>query len=210
MSENARLTFEDKEVELPVVRGSEGEVALDISKLRGQTGLITLDRGFKNTGSTLSSITFLNGEEGILRYRGYSIEDLAEKASFMEVAYLLIYGDLPDQERLDWFEGSVKMHTLVHENMKRFFDAFPLGAHPMGMLSAMSSTLSTFYPDSQDPNRSMEDIELTIHRLIAKLPTLAAQCYKHNMGHPMVYPANALTYTDNFLYMRCGLPTTVY
>ena len=210
MSDHASLTFEDKQVELPVVRGSEGEVALDISKLRAQTGLITLDRGFKNTGSTLSGITFLNGEEGVLRYRGYSIEDLAENASFMEVAYLLIYGDLPDQERLDWFEGSVKMHTLVHENMKRFFDAFPLGAHPMGMLSAMSSTLSTFYPDSQDPNRSMEDIELTVHRLIAKLPTLAAQCYKHNMGHPMVYPANDLTYTENFLYMMFGLPTTDY
>ena len=210
MSENARLIYEDKEVELPVVKGSEGEIALDISKLRGQTGLITLDRGFKNTGSTLSAITFLNGEEGILRYRGYSIEDLAENASFMEVAYLLIYGDLPDQERLDWFEGSVKMHTLVHENMKRFFDAFPLGAHPMGMLSAMSSTLSTFYPGSQDPNRSMEDIELTIHRLIAKLPTLAAQCYKHNMGHPMVYPANDLSYTENFLYMMFGLPTADY
>ena len=210
MSENARLIYEDKEVELPVVKGSEGEVALDISKLRGQTGLITLDRGFKNTGSTLSGITFLNGEEGILRYRGYSIEDLAENASFMEVAYLLIYGDLPDRERLDWFEGSVKMHTLVHENMKRFFDAFPLGAHPMGMLSAMSSTLSTFYPGSQDPNRSMEDIELTIHRLIAKLPTLAAQCYKHNMGHPMVYPANDLSYTENFLYMMFGLPTADY
>jgi len=210
MSENAHLTFEDKEVELPVVRGSEGEVALDISKLRAQTGLITLDRGFKNTGSTLSGITFLNGEEGILHYRGYGIEDLAEKASFMEVAYLLIYGDLPDQKRLDWFEESVKMHTLVHENMKRFFDAFPVGAHPMGMLSAMSSTLSTFYPDSQDPNRSMEDIELTIHRLIAKLPTLAAQCYKHNMGHPAVYPANDLSYSENFLYMMFGLPTVDY
>lgn len=210
MSENARLTFEDKEVELPVVRGSEGEIALDISKLRGQTGLITLDRGFKNTGSTLSGITFLNGEEGVLRYRGYSIEDLAENASFMEVAYLLVYGDLPDQERLDWFESSVKMHTLVHENMKRFFEAFPMGAHPMGMLSAMSSTLSTFYPGSQDPNRSVEDIELTIHRLIAKLPTLAAQCYKHNMGHPTVYPANDLSYTENFLYMMFGLPTDDY
>ena len=210
MSEHARLTFEDKEVELPVVRGSEGEIALDISKLRGQTGLITLDRGFKNTGSTLSGITFLNGEEGILRYRGYSIEDLAENASFMEVAYLLVYGDLPDQERLDWFESSVKMHTLVHENMKRFFEAFPMGAHPMGMLSAMSSTLSTFYPGSQDPNRSVEDIELTIHRLIAKLPTLAAQCYKHNMGHPTVYPSNGLSYTENFLYMMFGLPTEQY
>ena len=210
MTDTASLKFEDKEIELPVVRGSEGEVALDISKLRGQTGLITLDKGYKNTGATTSAITFLNGEEGILRYRGYSIEDLAENASFMEVAYLLVYGDLPDQERLDWFQDSVRMHTLVHENMKRFFEAFPMGAHPMGMLSAMSSTLSTFYPGSQDPNRSVEDIELTIHRLIAKLPTLAAQCYKHNMGHPTVYPANDLSYTENFLYMMFGLPTEDY
>ena len=210
MTDTARLTFEDKEVELPVVRGSEGEVALDISKLRAQSGLITLDKGFKNTGSTTSAITFLNGEEGILHYRGYGIEDLAENATFMEVAYLLVYGDLPDAERLAWFEESIRMHTMVHENMKRFFDAFPLGAHPMGMLSAMSSTLSTFYPDSQDPNRSMEDIDMTIHRLIAKLPTLAAQCYKHNMGHPAVYPANDLNYTENFLYMMFGLPTRDY
>ena len=208
MSDTARLILDGQEYEYPVLTGSENEKAIDISKLRGTTGYITMDPGFKNTGSTQSGITYLDGENGILRYRGYSIEELAEKASFMEVAYLLIYGDLPDRERLDWFEGSVKMHTLVHENMKRFFDAFPLGAHPMGMLSAMSSTLSTFYPDSQDPNRSMEDIELPIHRLIAKLPTLAAQCYKHNMGHPMVYPANDLSYTENFLYMMFGLPTT--
>ena len=210
MTDTARLSIDDKEIELPIVRGSEGEVAVDISKLRGQSGVITLDRGFKNTGSTTSAITFLNGEEGILRYRGYSIEDLAENTSFMEVAYLLVYGDLPDGKRLKWFEDSIRMHTLVHENMKRFFDAFPLGAHPMGMLSAMSSTLSTFYPDSQDPNRSMEDIDMTCHRLIAKLPTLAAQCYKHNMGHPMVYPANELSYTENFLYMMFGLPTEDY
>ena len=128
MTDTARLTFEDKEVELPVVRGSEGEVGLDISKLRAQTGLVTLDRGFKNTGSTTSGITFLNGEEGILHYRGYSIEDLAENATFMEVAYLLVYGDLPDAERLEWFTKSISKHTLVHENMRRFFDAFPMAA----------------------------------------------------------------------------------
>ena len=210
MTDTARLTFEDKEVELPVVRGSEGEVGLDISKLRGQTGLVTLDRGFKNTGSTTSGITFLNGEEGILRYRGYAIEELADKTTFMEVAYLLVYGDLPDAERLAWFNKSISKHTLVHENMRRFFDAFPLGAHPMGMLSSMSCSLSTFYPDSQNPNRSVEDIDMTIHRLIAKLPTLAAQCYKHNMGHPTCYPANDLSYTENFLYMMFGLPTEDY
>ncbi len=210
MTDTARLKFEDKEVELPVVRGSEGEVGLDISKLRGQTGLVTLDRGFKNTGSTTSGITFLNGEEGILRYRGYAIEELADKTTFMEVAYLLVYGDLPDAERLAWFNKSISKHTLVHENMRRFFDAFPLGAHPMGMLSSMSCSLSTFYPDSQNPNRSVEDIDMTIHRLIAKLPTLAAQCYKHNMGHPTCYPANDLSYTENFLYMMFGLPTEDY
>jgi len=210
MTDTARLTFEDKEVELPVVRGSEGEVGLDISKLRAQTGLVTLDKGFKNTGSTTSGITFLNGEEGVLRYRGYSIEDLAENTTFMEVAYLLVYGDLPDAQRLEWFNKSISQHTLVHENMRRFFDAFPMGAHPMGMLSSMASSLSTFYPDSQNPNRSVEDIDMTIHRLIAKLPTLAAQCYKHNMGHPTCYPANELSYTENFLYMMFGLPTQDY
>ena len=207
MSEFAQLTFDEKTIQLPVVRGSEKEIAVDISKLRGQSGLITLDRGFKNTGATHSAITFLDGEKGILRYRGYSIEELAEKASFAEVSYLLIYGELPTVDRLSWFNNSIAHHTLVHENMKSFFSAFPLGAHPMGMLSAMVSTLSTFYPGSQSSNRSVEDIELTIHRLIAKLPTLASQAYKHNVGLPTVYPQNELSYTENFLYMMFGLPT---
>jgi len=207
MSEFAQLTFDENTIQLPVVRGSEKEIAVDISKLRGQSGLITLDRGFKNTGATHSAITFLDGEKGILRYRGYSIEELAEKASFAEVSYLLIYGELPTMDRLSWFNNSIAHHTLVHENMKSFFSAFPLGAHPMGMLSAMVSTLSTFYPGSQSSNRSMEDIELTIHRLIAKLPTLASQAYKHNVGLPTVYPQNELSYTENFLYMMFGLPT---
>ena len=207
MSEFAQLTFDEKTIQLPVVRGSEKEIAVDISKLRGQSGLITLDRGFKNTGATHSAITFLDGEKGILRYRGYSIEELAEKASFAEVSYLLIYGELPTMDRLSWFNNSIAHHTLVHENMKSFFSAFPLGAHPMGMLSAMVSTLSTFYPGSQSSNRSVEDIELTIHRLIAKLPTLASQAYKHNVGLPTVYPQNELSYTENFLYMMFGLPT---
>ncbi|MDG2425080.1 MAG: citrate synthase [Flavobacteriales bacterium] len=207
MSEFAQLTFDENTIQLPVVRGSEKEIAVDISKLRGQSGLITLDRGFKNTGATHSAITFLDGEKGILRYRGYAIEELAEKASFAEVSYLLIYGELPTVDRLSWYNNSIVHHTLVHENMKSFFSAFPLGAHPMGMLSAMVSTLSTFYPGSQSSNRSMEDIELTIHRLIAKLPTLASQAYKHNVGLPTVYPQNELSYTENFLYMMFGLPT---
>ena len=165
MSEKARLILENQEVEIPVITGSENEKALDISKLRATTGYITLDPGFKNTGSTQSAITYLDGENGILRYRGYAIEELAEKASFLEVAYLLVYGELPNTDELEYFTESITHHTLLHENMKRFFDAFPLGAHPMGMLSSMISSLSTFYPESQEQNRSITDIERTIHRI---------------------------------------------
>jgi citrate synthase len=210
MSETARIILGDQEFELPVITGTENEKAIDISKLRAQTGYITLDPGYKNTGSTKSGITYLDGENGILRYRGYSIEELAEKASFLEVAFLLIHGELPNKGQLEYFENSITKHTLVHENMKRFYHAFPQGAHPMGMLSSMISSLSTFYPESQNPNRSVTDIELTIHRLIAKLPTLAAQAYKHNMGHPTVYPNNELSYTGNFLQMMFALPSEDY
>lgn len=210
MSETARIILGDQEFEFPVITGSENEKAIDISKLRATTGHITLDPGYKNTGSTKSGITYLDGENGVLRYRGYSIEELAEKASFLEVAFLLIYGELPNVEQLEYFENSITKHTLVHENMKRFFQAFPQGAHPMGMLSSMISSLSTFYPESQNPNRSVTDIELTIHRLIAKLPTLAAQAYKHNMGHPTVFPKNDLSYCGNFLNMMFALPSEDY
>ncbi|MFT4679102.1 MAG: citrate synthase [Flavobacteriales bacterium] len=210
MSEVARIILDGKEYELPVITGSENEKAIDISKLRGMSGYITLDVGFKNTGSTKSAITFLDGEKGILRYRGYPIEQLAEEASFVEVAYLLIYGELPNTDQLDYFSNSISNHTLVHEDMKRFFEAYPSGAHPMGMLSAMIASLSTFYPESQNPNRSIKDIELTMHRVIAKLPTLAAQAYKFSMGHPVVYPNNEMTYTANFLNMMFGLPTDKY
>ncbi len=210
MSETARIILDGKEYELPVIEGSEGEKAIDISKLRATTGYITLDSGFKNTGSTKSSITFLDGEQGILRYRGYPIEQLAENASFLEVAYLLIYSELPNQQQLDWFTNSITMHTLVHEDMRRFFEAFPNNAHPMGILSSMISSLSTYYPESQNPNRPFKDIELTIHRLIAKIPTLAAQAYKNNLGHPIMYPKNELSYTENFLYMMFGLPSSDY
>jgi citrate synthase len=207
MTDTARIILGDEEYELPVVTGSENEKAIDISKLRSMTGHITLDPGYKNTGATKSGITYLDGENGVLRYRGYSIEELAEKATFLEVAFLLIHGDLPNAKQLSYFETSITNHTLVHENMKRFFEAFPQGAHPMGMLSSMISSLSTFYPESQNPNRSVVDIELTIHRLIAKLPTLAAQAYKHNMGHPTVYPRNTLSYCGNFLNMMFALPS---
>lgn len=210
MSETARIILNGKEYELPVFTGSEGEKAIDISKLRAQTGYVTLDSGFKNTGSTKSAITFLDGEKGILRYRGYPIEQLAEKASFLEVAYLLIYSELPNKEQLEWFTNSITMHTLVHEDMRRFFEAFPTGAHPMGILSSMISSLSTFYPESQNPNRPFKDIERTIHRLIAKLPTLAAQAYKNSLGHPLNYPHNKFSYTQNFLHMMFSLPTDNY
>lgn len=210
MSETAKVILEGKEYELPVFTGSEGEKAIDITKLRAMTGYVTLDSGFKNTGSTKSAITFLDGEKGILRYRGYPIEQLAEKASFLEVAYLLIYGELPNAEQIDWFQNSVTMHTLMHEDMRRFFEAYPTNAHPMGILSSMIASLSTYYPESQNPNRPIEDIDLTIHRLIAKLPTLAAQAYKNNLGHPIMYPMNELSYTENFLYMMFGLPSADY
>jgi len=211
MSETARIILDGQEYELPIITGSEGEQAIDISKFRGASGgFITIDPGFKNTGSCTSAITFLDGEKGILRYRGYPIEQLAEKASFLEVAYLLINGDLPNAAQIDYFRTSIVHHTLVHEDMKRFFEAYPSGAHPMGMLSAMIASLSTFYPESQNPNRPIQDIELTIHRLIAKLATLSAMTYKFTRGHPVIYPLNNLSYTENWLHMMFSLPTEDY
>ena len=165
MSETAKLTVNGETYELPLVTGSENEVAIDISKLRATTGLITLDPGFKNTGSTKSAVTFLDGEKGILRYRGYPIEQLAEKSDFLEVAYLLINGDLPNEGESKYFKQRITNHTLIHEDMKRFYEAFPSTAHPMGILSSMLSSLSTFYPESQNPNRSIEDIELNISQI---------------------------------------------
>ena len=210
MSEVAKIELDGQTIEVPVVVGSENEKALDISKLRAQTGYITLDRGFKNTGSCSSAITFLNGEKGILRYRGYPIEQLAENASFLEVTYLILYGDLPTREQLTNFENEIEEHTLVHEDMKRFFEAYPAQAHPMGILASMICSMSTFYPESQDPNRPEEAFQLTIKRLIAKLPTLAAMVYKNSVRHPFNYPKNELGYVENFMYMTFGMPTEDY
>ena len=210
MSEIAKIELDGKVYELPVIVGSENEKAIDISKLRDLTGYITLDTGYKNTGATKSSITFLDGELGILHYRGYSIEQLAEKASFPEVAHLLIYGELPNQTELNDFESSIKKHTLVHEDMKQFFEAYPAQAHPMGVLSAMISSLATFYPESLDPNRSTEAKNLTVHRLLAKLPTLAAWAYKNSMRHKFMYPRNNYNYCENFLHMMFAMPTEDY
>jgi len=207
MGNKAELHYDGEVYELPVITGTENENALDISKLRGESGLITLDRGFKNTGSCKSSITFLNGEEGILRYRGYSIEELAEKSTFLEVSFLLIYGELPTNEELEKFKKDISTHTLVHEDVKSILDGYPSKAHPMGVLSSLVSALTAFYPKSLDPNRSKKQINGTIIRFIAKLPTLAAWSYKNRMRQPIMYPKNGLTYTANFLHMMFGLPT---
>ncbi len=210
MGEIAKLELDGKIYELPVVVGSENEKAIDISKLRQETGYVTLDTGYKNTGATMSAITFLDGENGILRYRGYPIEQLAEKATFIEVCYLLIYGELPNAKELEQFESSIKKHTLVHEDVKQFFEAYPAQAHPMGVLSSMISSLSTFYPESQNPNREKSLKDLTIHRLIAKIPTLAAWAYKNSIRHPYRYPRNQYDYCTNFMYMMFSMPTEDY
>jgi citrate synthase len=210
MSETAKIEIGGKTYEFPVITGTENEKAIDIKKLRGTTGVITIDPGFKNTGSTTSAITYLDGENGILRYRGYPIEQLAEKATFLEVAFLLIYGELPTETQLTDFKKSITNHTLVHEDMKQFFEAYPSKAHPMGVLASMVVSLSTFYPESQDPNRSPEAVDLTIHRLLAKLPTLAAMSYKNAVRHPFIYPKNELDYVENFLNMMFAMPTEEY
>jgi citrate synthase len=210
MSDFAEIVYDGKTYQLPVVEGSEGEKAIDISKLRGASGLITIDRGFKNTGSTNSAITFLDGEKGILRHRGYSIEELADKSSFIEVSYLVIYGELPTHDELEIFKREITQHTLVHEDVKSILDGFPSNAHPMGVLSSLVSSLTAFYPKSLDPNRSVEEVNGTIIRLLAKLPTLAAWAFKNRVRQPLVYPNNNLDYCSNFLRMMFGLPTEAY
>jgi citrate synthase len=210
MSKTVQLIIDKNTYDLPIVEGSENEKAIDISKLRSQTGYITLDTGYKNTGATTSGITFLDGEKGILRYRGYPIEQLAEKADFLEVCFLLIYGELPSKIEFDLFKDNITKHTLVHEDMRTFLEAYPTKAHPMGILSASLCTLSTFYPESHDANRSKEAIDLTIFRLLAKLPTLAAWAYKNAVGHPVMYPKNKYNYCENFLQMMFAMPAFEY
>jgi len=210
MSDSAKLFYKGQEFEFPVIVGTENEPAIDIAKLRSDTGLITLDSGFKNTGYTTSSITFLDGEEGILRYRGYRIEDLAEKSSFMEVAYLLIYGELPTQAQFNDFTKQITYHTLVHEDIKKILDGFPSNAHPMGVLSSLICSLSAFYPDSLNPNSTPEEVNLSMIRLLAKMPTFAAWAYKNKVGHPVNYPDNSLDYCSNFLKMMFALPAERY
>jgi citrate synthase len=205
----AEIILEDNKFEFPTLEGTEGEKAIDIGKLRDLTGYITLDSGYKNTGATKSGITFLDGEKGILRYRGYSIEELAEKATFLEVAYLLIYGELPTKEQYEHFENDIRTHTLVNEDMRKIFEGFPVNAHPMGVISALVSAMSAFYPDSYDSSQP-DDTNLHIIRLLAKLPTIATWSYKKSQGHPVNYPNNALDYCSNFLHMMFALPVDRY
>ena len=208
-SGSVKIKYGDRELELPVVEGSEGEQAIDISVLRKETGLVTLDEGFVNTGSTRSGITFLNGEEGVLRYRGYAIEELAANCDFLEVAYLLIYGDLPNATEAEAFRSRIRDHTMIHEDMKSFYNGFPRDAHPMAILSSVVGALSTFYQDSMDPAEEQQ-VEISIDRLLAKLPTIAAYSYKKSVGQPFMYPNNELDYCENFLHMMFATPSSEY
>ena len=205
----ASLQLDGESIDLPVVVGSEGERAIDISRLRAGTGLITLDEGYVNTGSTTSGITFLNGEQGILRYRGYPIEDLAERCDFIEVAYLLIYGELPTSEELNAFRHSLSQHSMIHEDMRSFYNGFPRDAHPMAIVGSVVGALSTFYQDSLDV-RDPDQVTVSVHRLLAKLPTIAAYSYKKSIGQPLIYPRNDLSYCENFLQMMFAVPCEEY
>jgi len=206
---SAELRWKDGSAELPLVEGTDGDSGVDIGRLRSDTGLITLDPGYGNTGACTSAITFLDGERGVLRYRGYPIEQLAESSTFLEVAYLLIWGELPTREQLDRFVADVTHHTLIREEMRHFFDSFPSDAHPMAVLASGTVGMSNFYPDSQnifDPSA----VEITINRLIAKLPTLAAWSFKKAIGQPYVYPRNDLGYSANLLHMMFAVPSEAY
>ncbi len=202
----AKLVLEGKEYELPVTVGSEGEVGVDISSLRSASKAITFDPGYGNTGSCDSAITFIDGEKGILRYRGYPIEQVAVSARFLEVAYLLIYGELPTRAQFEEFRRTLNRHTLIHEDMKKFFEGYSLTAHPMAILSSMVASLSTYYRDT----RTDKDVNLNIIRMLAKAITIAAFSYKKSIGQPFVYPRNDLTYTQNFLHMMYAVPAEPY
>jgi len=201
------LSFGGKNVPLPLVTGSEGETAIDIQKLRASTGLVTLDPGFGNTGACRSAVTFIDGEQGILRYRGYDIAELAEKSTFLEVAWLLLYGELPTADQLTKFTGQITQHSLLHENFRRFFDALPKDAHPMPVCAAAVAALATFY---QDPDHDAARLHDTVVRLIAKMPTIAAYSYKHSIGQPFIYPRNAFDYASNFLHLMFATPCGDY
>jgi len=202
----AELRVGERVLRLPIEHATQGQGAINVSTLLRDSGMTTLDYGFGNTSATRSSITYLDGDRGILRYRGYPIEQLAEQSTFLETAYLLIYGELPSGEQLAAWASKVARHTLLHEEFRRFFDGFPMDAHPMGILASAVSALSTFYQRSQDP-RDAEDVEISTVRLIAKMPTIAAMAYKKSIGQPFIYPDNSLDYERNFLRMMFAVPT---
>jgi citrate synthase len=197
------------ELPLDIVPATEGASGLDIAKLLSSTGFVTYDNGFANTASTKSAITYIDGDEGILRYRGYPIDQLAEKSTFLETSYLLIYGELPTAAQLEEFDQKIRRHTLLHEDLKLFFNGFPRDAHPMPVLSSAVSALSTFYQDSLNP-LDPEQVEISTIRLMAKLPTIAAYAYKKSVGQPFLYPDNSLGLVDNFLRMTFGFPAEPY
>ncbi|OXA92162.1 citrate synthase [Flavobacterium hercynium] len=209
MSKIATLEVDGQKIELPVITGSENESAIDINKLRDLTGIITIDPGYKNSGSCKSEITFLDGELGILRYRGYSIEDLAEKASFLEVSYLLIFGELPTAQELEQFENGIKKHTLVNEEMKNIIDGFPKTAHPMGVLSALTSALTAFNPKSVNVDNEKEMYE-AICKTMGKFLVIATWTYRKSMGYPLNYYDNTKGYVENFMHLMFQLPTGPY
>ncbi|MBL8141964.1 MAG: citrate synthase [Acidobacteria bacterium] len=200
------LQYDGGTLALPLIKGSEGEVGIDIAQLRAKTGMITFDPGLGNTGACRSKVAFIDGEKGILRYRGYPIEELAKKSTFLEVAWLLIHGELPTKAELDTFAADVTRHTMLHENFNRFFDALPKDAHPMPVCAAAVGALATFY---QQPETD-QHVHDTITRLIAKMPTIAAASYKHSLGQPSIYPQNALDYASNFLHMMFATPCEHY
>ncbi len=209
MSEIAELKLAGQTIELPVIVGSENEKGIDVSSLRGKTGYITLDNGYMNTGACSSAITFIDGEKGILRYRGIPIEVLAERSSFLETSYLLIEGKLPTREELDSFTNRVRRHTIIHEDIKRFYDGFPRDAHPMAILASVVSSLSTFY-QHEESRPEAEQFALNSIRLLAKLPTIAASAYKKSIGQPLMYPQNHMSYCENFLHMMFSTPAEHY
>ena len=210
MAKTAELIIDGKSYKFPIVEGTEGEQGIDISNLLEETGAVTLDFGYKNTGATKSAITFLDGDKGILRYRGYSIEDLAAKSTFLEVSYLLIFGELPTADQLTKFSDDIKNHTMVHEDIKKILDGFPSSSHPMGVLASLFCAQTAFYPESLDPNRSSEGVYLSIVRSLAKMPTFASWAYKNEVGHPVNYPDNSLDYCSRFLKMMFALPAEKY
>ncbi len=209
MEQTAKLLIDGQTFELPIIEGTEGERAIDISGLRQETGLITLDPGYANTGSCQSSITFMNGEKGILRYRGIPVDQLAEHSTFVETAYLLINGELPTRSQLTRFSVLLNDHSLVHEDMREFFESFPRRAHPMGILSSMVNALRAFYPELPERTEE-EEINVTFTRLLSKLRTMAAMSYKISRGHRVVYPRHDLTYAANFLNMMFDSPVRPY